>query len=92
VVSLAALADIGEPVTGDAYLADLADGAGAGEVGDLDGVGDGAAITIAYELGSQAWAWRRTLVVGAYATHVPDATDVAVELLHAAMAGVEERL
>jgi hypothetical protein len=84
VVDLARLSEQGEQVDGEAYLAELAAGAGDGPVTELDGPGDGRAILISYANGSQAWAWDGDRVVGAYATGLADADAVAVALLRAA--------
>jgi hypothetical protein len=85
VVNLHALAAQGERVTPNAYIGQLRDGAGQGEVQNLAGVGDGDALSIAYELGSQAWAFQGMLVVGAYATNVLEPTELAARLLEAAL-------
>lgn len=85
IVNLHALAAQGEIVTPNAYIAQLRDGAGQGHVEPLPAVGEGDAITIAYQFGSQAWAWEGMLVVGAYTTNVLDPTAAAVRLLEAAL-------
>lgn len=79
----------GERVSGDEYVATLREGAGDGIVAELDDLGDGEAITIAYSGGSQAWAWTGDRVVGAYADAVPDTIATATALLEAALAQVE---
>lgn len=85
VVNLHALAAQGERVTPNGYIAQLRDGAGQGEVAELDGLGGGDAITITYEFGGQAWGWEGMLVLGGYATNVVEPTSLAVKLLEAAL-------